>query len=132
MNLKKNVKNVNGVYATLNNVGGKTMEWNVYYYDYNSKEMHTFNVFEHYGFRKSVRNAVKESKSRDEFAEKLIKELFYYFCKKAEWEIIIAPWVGGDREKEAVKIDVYDQVMLNWDKFVDTAWYNRRELFTRR
>ena len=108
------------------------MEWNVYYYDINSSEMHTFNVFEHYGFRRDVRNAVKESKSRDEFAEKLIKELFYHFCKKSEWEILITPWVGGDREKEAVKIDVYDQVMLNWDKFVDTAWYNRRELFAKR
>lgn len=108
------------------------MEWNVYYHDINLHEMHTYNVFEHYGFRKSVRNAVKESKSRDEFAEKLIKELFYHFCKKAEWEIVIAPWVGVTREEEAVKIDVYDQVMLNYDQFVDTAWYNRRELFTRR
>lgn len=132
MNLKKNVKNVNGVYATLNNVGGKTMEWNVYYYDYNSKEMHTFNVFEHYGFRKSVRNAVKESKSRDEFAEKLIKELNYHFVEKSEWEIVIAPWTDEIQGEDIVKIDVYDQVMLNYDKFVDTAWYNRRELFVRK
>lgn len=108
------------------------MEWNVYYYDYNSKEMHTFNVFEHYGFRKSVRNAVKESKSRDGFAEKLIKELNYHFVEKSEWEIVIAPWTDEIQGEDIVKIDVYDQVMLNYDKFVDTAWYNRRELFTRR
>ena len=128
MNLKKNVKNVNGVYATLNNLGGKTMEWNVYYHNINVQEMHTCNIFDHLDFCKYVKKAAKEHKNKNEFAEQLRKELFYYFGSKAEWEIIITPWLGGNKEKESVKIDVYDQVMLNWDIFVNYVWENRKEL----
>ena len=104
------------------------MEWLVYYYNINAREMHTFNIFDHCGFCKDVKKAAKEYKDKDEFAEQLRRELFYYFGSKAEWEIIIAPWVGGDREKDSVKIDVYDQIMLNWDIFVDYVWKNKREL----
>lgn len=43
----------------------------------------------------------------------------YYFWSKCEWEIIICPWVG---KADDIKIDVYDQLMLNWDKFVDYVW----------
>ena len=30
-------------------------------------------------------------------------------------------WCGGNG-KEAVKIDIYRQVMMNWDKFIDYVW----------
>ena len=97
------------------------MKWNVFYYNINKKKIETFNIFEHSSFNKYIQQA-KKLKTKEEFSEQLKSELLYYFWSKAEWEVIITPWVGGDREKCAVKIDVYEQVMSNWDVFVDYVW----------
>jgi len=37
-----------------------------------------------------------------------------------------------DYEKHPLKIDVYEQVMNNWDVFIDYLWNNRKELKARR
>lgn len=107
---------------------GMTMKWNVYYHDINRRKMTTFNIFNHYGFRRAVKEAVKKYRKKDEFIEQLKRELMYFFWSKSEYEIIIAPWVGGDREKEAEKIDIYEQVMMNYDIFSEYIWKNRKEL----
>lgn len=109
-------------------IGDKIMKWYVFYYNINKKKVDTFNIFEHGSFIKYVQKAIEKYKVKDEFAKQLRSELMYYFWSKAEWEIIISPWVGGDREKDSVKIDVYDQVMLHWDVFADYVWNNREEL----
>ena len=102
------------------------MKWNVFYYNINKKKIETFNIFEHRSFLRYVEIA-KELKTKEEFVEQLKSELRYYFWAKAEYEVLITPWVGGDREKCAVKIDVYDQVMSNFEVFVDYVW-NCKEL----
>lgn len=104
------------------------MEWNVYYFDINKKKIEVFNIFDHCSFLKWIKKDLKNIKDKDEFAKALKSNLMYYYWAKAEWEVIIAPWVGGDRDKCAEKIDVYDQVMLNWDTFVDYVWCNKKEL----
>ena len=43
----------------------------------------------------------------------------YYMWSKSEYEIIVSPWVG---RAEDIKIDVYSQVHMNWDRFVDYVW----------
>lgn len=102
------------------------MTWNVYYHSFNQDKIKVYNIFNHGGFNKGVKEILDKCKTKEEFAEELCRELFYYFCSKAEWEIIIKPWCGGG-EYKGVKIDVYDQVMLNWDLFVDYCW-NFREV----
>lgn len=57
-----------------------------------------------------------------EFKEKLRKELMYWFWSKCEYEVVISPWVGRNKEEAEVKIDIHDQVMLNFDRFVDYCW----------
>lgn len=104
------------------------MKWNVYYYDINHKEISVFNIFDHWSFREYVKKAIKKYKNKEEFAEQLKSELCYYFWSKSEWEIIIAPWVGGDRVKDVIKVDVYSQVMNNWEIFFDYVWNNREEI----
>lgn len=101
------------------------LKWNVYYHAINGDRIQTFNVFDHSGFAKSVADAAKRHKDKDEFAEKLRRELFYYFGSKCEWEVLISPWVGG-RNTKPRKVDVYGQVMLNWDVFVDYVWEHRK------
>lgn len=104
------------------------MKWNVYYYNINKQKIETWNVFDHYRFVEYVKKHLKECKTKEEFAIELQCELRYYYWSKAEWEVIIAPWVGGDRKKDAEKIDIYDQVMLNWDLFLDYCWNNKEEI----
>lgn len=103
------------------------MKWNVYYYDINKRKIEIWNVFEHGSFVKYIKEHLKKYKTKEEFADKLKSELMYYYWSKSEWEIIISPWVGGDREKDSVKIDVYDQIMLNWELFVDYVWQIKHE-----
>lgn len=43
----------------------------------------------------------------------------YYMWSKCEYEIILSPWTG---RADDIKIDVYDQIMMNFDKFVDYVW----------
>lgn len=107
---------------------GMTMKWNVYYHDINRRKMTTFNIFNHYGFRRAVKEAIKKYRKKDEFIEQLRKELMYFFWSKSEYEIVITPWVGGDREKEAEKIDIYEQIMMNYDIFSEYVWKNRKKL----
>lgn len=104
------------------------MKWNVFYYNINKKKIEIFNIFEHGSFISYVKKAIKESKNKDEFAKQLRSELMYYFWSKAEWEIVISPWVGGDRKKDSIKIDVYDQVMNNFEAFVNYVWENKEKL----
>jgi len=61
----------------------------------------------------------KEYKIKEKFADRLDSVMRFYFWSKCEHEVIIAPWVGDAKE---IKIDVYDQLHMNWDKFVDYVW----------
>lgn len=102
------------------------MEWNVYYHNVNKDKIETYNILEHGSFIEDVLNDLNECRHKDDFAEfkrRLQRELRYYFWSKAQWEILLKPWVGS-RNKEEVKIDVYDQVMLNFDIFADYVWRN--------
>lgn len=101
--------------------------WNVYYHSINQKEIRLFNIFDHWRFKADVVDDLKKIRGKAEFSEALRKNLFYYFCSKCEWEVIVSPFVGGSN-KEAIKIDVYDQVRNNWEVFVDYVWTYRTEL----
>lgn len=96
------------------------MEWYVYYYNCNGKRIEKYNVFEHGSFKKEFDLLLELGLSKEEFSDKLKRILMYYFWSKCEWETVLKPWVGDDSVEE--KIDVFDQVMLNWDKFVDYCW----------
>ena len=100
--------------------------WNVFYYNINAKKIQTYNIFDHYSFTKYIKEHLQSCTTKEEFEDKIERELSYYFWSKSEWEILISPWIGD--EKAIVKIDVYDQVMNNWNIFVDYVWKNREEM----
>ena len=102
----------------------KDLKWYVYYHSINSQKIKTYNIFDHYGFVKDVEKYFKKYKNKEEFVDKLKSSLMYFFWSKSEWEIIISPWCGGRNTKE-VKIDVYDQVMNNWEVFADYVWNSK-------
>lgn len=103
------------------------MRWNVFYYDINAQKIRTFNIFDHGGFRKDVEKHLKKCANKDEFAEELKSSLMYFFWCKSEYEIIISPWCGGRNTKD-IKVDIYTQVMNNWDVFVDYVWNNKMKV----
>lgn len=51
----------------------------------------------------------------------------YYYWAKCEWEVIISPWIAQHNDNE-IKVDVYWQVMNNWDIFLDYVWNNKKKL----
>ena len=147
--------------------------WNVYYGNFNKREIQTFNIFDHVAFYESCVKAKKKFKEdREGFANEVRSSLQYYFWSKCEWEIVLTHWPDGelyqlqrdttlgilrelfdygdtyewmrperevtikvypkDYEKHPLKIDVYEQVMNNWDVFIDYLWNNRKELKARR
>lgn len=95
------------------------MEWYVYIYDINSRTMRKYNVLARR--EDAIRKFKKKSNSIEEFSKMLRSEMMYYYWSKAEWEIIISAWCGGDGSEEA-KIDVFDQLQMNWDAFVNYCW----------
>lgn len=100
------------------------MKWNVFYHNFNAKRIEPFDIFTHGRFRVDVFDDLKCSGTKDELADKLKHTLMYYFWCKSEYEILISPWCGSKTEKP-VKIDIYDQVMINWDMFVDYVWSHK-------
>lgn len=99
----------------------KELDWQVIYYDINARKIDTFNVFSHGSFASEIEKELNKSETKEEFAEKLRRSLQYYFWTKCEWEILISPWASGHAD-EAIKVDVYWQVMNNWQLFLDHVW----------
>ena len=128
------------------------MTWNVFCENINRKEIVKYNIFNHSGFANEVDELIKEDVTRDEFDEKLRMILFYYFGSKAEYEVVITSWVPHISKEEfdrlnieyekhnqqwgyypyalsiepdvGRKVDIYSQVMMNWEQFVEYVWNN--------
>ena len=130
------------------------LKWNVYRYDINSDQIYIFNIFDHGRFRQDVEKDLKSTSSKEQFSASLQSNLSYYYRHKAEHEIIISSWpsyitkeeydrVGRAFEQDfaksksqwispkgCIKIDIYDQIMLNYDYFLEYLWSckkNRKE-----
>ena len=104
------------------------LEWNVYVGNFNAKKIETHNVFRHTRFTEDCRAAAKKFKDdKAAFAEEVRHSLMYYYWSKCEWEVIISHWPPANGFDDS-KVDVYSQVMLNWDRFIDYLWENRKEL----
>lgn len=127
--------------------------WNVYRFSHSENTVKPFNVFEHGSLLESIEKWWKKPLSKEEFAEKLKGELFYYYCSRCEHEIIMthfpahitpkeldrliaennkyiaqkgkAPYAHTVDVEYEVKVDVYQQVMINWQHFLEYVWGER-------
>ena len=98
------------------------LEWNVIKYNINDKKLVKFNIFNHYRFYEDVKKLLKQYKNKNEFAEELKKDLMYYFWSKAEYGLL------SKDPNETEKIDIYDQIILNYDRFVNYILDNKNEV----
>lgn len=93
--------------------------WNVYYHNINTGKITTFDIFQHGRFKANVCKYLQECNIKEDFAEQVRKELFYYFGSKCEYEVLVCSWCGMSAEK---KVDIYSQVRLNYTVFIDYVW----------
>lgn len=99
------------------------LKFNIVYENWNNKELKSVNVFD-YEFMKTALDKIAKRKpdKRPDFEafNKEIKSLMmYHFWSKCEFEFIISSWPSGKWE---TKVDVYDQLKLNWDLFIKQCW----------
>lgn len=127
--------------------------WKVYIDDFNTREIKKHNVFDHGGFMKDLINIYNQYYDDfDRFSTAVRHSLMYHYWSKSEWEVIITSWppyVNGnevdrlteEKTKRIVKygnfvresvnldvekkIDVYNQILMNWDHFINYLWNNR-------
>ena len=94
------------------------MHWYVLMYNMNSKMINTYDVFDHSGFYNDVKKLLVSDLGVDDFKEKLRRSFQYWFWCRCEFEVLVCGWSPSHKDVEK-KIDIYEQVMLNWDVFVD-------------
>jgi len=97
----------------------ENLEWNVLMWDFNQDALITVDIVP---FFKNCLKSVKKNdrpKTKEEFNEFIKKEAKYYFWAKCEYEMIIHGW---PKQKNNEKVDVYNQLVLNWDVFIDNFW----------
>ena len=130
------------------------LEWFVYRHDINSRKIVKYNIFDHWRFEEDVKKDLKKCTTKEEFAEKLKSNLMYYFWSKCEHEVVISSFPVHIKKEElerlntdfkndtdkygrepysmwvspsiGKKIDIYGQVMLNFEVFVDYVWSQKR------
>ena len=100
------------------------LQWNVFYYDFNAKEIKVSNVFNHGRYEDEVKDLLHKCANMEEFSDKLKSITMYYFWCQCEWETVIRPRIG-DKEAE-IKVDVYWQLKNNWGRFVEYLWNRDR------
>ena len=104
------------------------LSWNVYYENFNQRKIETYNVLQHGGFVKDLKDFLKKHPNTDKesFAKCIKSNLMYYFWSRCEWEVLVCPLFSSNTREE--KIDVYDQISMNFDIFVDYCWNNKNEI----
>lgn len=85
--------------------------------DFNRKEFKPYDIMPY------LMECYKATKTKDrpkifaEFSEFVERKCLYMYWSRSQYELILAPLIG-DRDKEATKIDVYWQIMMNFDLVV--------------
>lgn len=133
--------------------------WNVF--NERNGEIFPINIFEYnYKFLEDLLVVKRKHKDNfEEFAEQVRKSLQYYYWSKSEYETVITSWPPYIESKEldrinqekaerlaqnmpfyreavnlnvGYKIDIYTQIMLNWDRFISYLWDNKQLITKKR
>ena len=101
----------------------KSLVWNVFRYDINKREIITYNIFNHGGFVEDIEKMRKNKITSVDFKDRLKQVLMYYFWAKCEYEVVISSFPPDENSKDE-KVDIYSQVMLNFDVFCYYVYSN--------
>ncbi|MBP5423889.1 MAG: hypothetical protein J6Y78_15755 [Paludibacteraceae bacterium] len=93
-------------------------EWYVYVENSNQKCIEKFNVFRSFNFLNGCKKTFKKFKEVEDIEKEIKSWAMYSFWSKCEYEIVLNSLFDSEKHKfKEEKIDVYDQLMLNWDSF---------------
>jgi hypothetical protein len=106
--------------------GFNSLTWKVKRHDCNSDKICDYDVLK---YREDfIKKLKKQCGTKEEFAEKMRREMMWMYWSRAEWELIIeidendrvwlSPWVGS-RNPNEVKIDVTDVADFDWHSFAE-------------
>jgi len=99
--------------------------WKVLLFDINSKKLEEYDVLKYR--EKLVKELKKKYNTKEEFADKLNRDLMYQYWSKCQYEMILyiengrvfaKPWVGV-RDLENYAVDITDRTDLNWPAFAE-------------
>lgn len=97
------------------------MKWEVFRYDINQRKIVHWDIFEHYSFINDCMVIYNELCSMKidflEFQKRVESKARWYFWCKSEHEILIRGWCGAKGDEE-IKVDIFEQLKLNWEAFI--------------
>ena len=104
----------------------KPLTWKVKNYLINKNEIWDYDVLEYR--EDQIKKLKKKCPTKEEFAEKMQREMMWQYWSRCEYEVIIevdddnhvwlSPWVGC-RNPKSVKIDVADDESFDWHNFAE-------------
>jgi len=110
----------------------KKLVWNVFHYSHKTHKIEPINLFDYNWvfLRDGLLYAKKHYKDDfNKFAEHIRLSLQHEYWSRCEYETIIT---GIFDDSGGYKMDVYTQVMLNWDRFIDYVWNNKKLITKKR
>lgn len=104
----------------------KKLEWNVILYEHD--KVRIYNVFNNAYFSEAVIDIMHTPNlNRNEISDLIKRKAQWQFWSRCEYEYIISSWPPYDEDK-GYKIDVFEQLTMNWDRFVDYILYSYGKL----
>jgi folate-binding Fe-S cluster repair protein YgfZ len=131
----------------------KELNYFVYRHNFNQHKIEKYNVLSKY-IVNEIKDRTKNITDKDEFSEEIRKIMLYHFWSKSEHEIILSSWPTYIKPEELSritrefhnyqkkfnkqpnvidvsltvreKVDIYSQLRLNWDIFINYLWENLR------
>ena len=119
------------------------LSWNVLLEDFNRKEIVLYDIFKGGHFETIAKGLKKKTSSKEEFAEEFRIKLMSRFWSRSEYEVVVTSWPPYIEKEELArlnqedvkyrtnvnlsvgrKIDIYDQLQMNWNQFIDYVWNN--------
>ena len=102
------------------------LSWKVFYHNFNARRIEEYNVLND-GFVNGLMERLPKKKSEvtyEVFKENLRSELMYKYWFKYEWKVVLSEFSPRKNGEEERKVDIYQQVMLNFEIFCKYAYDN--------
>lgn len=128
------------------------LSWNVLFEDFNRKEIVLYDIFKGGHFENVAKELKKKSGSKEEFVEEFRIKLMSRFWSRSEYEVIVTSWPPYIEKEELArlnveqeehfkkygaypyrhnvnlvvgeKIDIFKQLEMNWNQFIEYVWNN--------
>lgn len=128
------------------------LSWNVFRENINTKQIEIYDIFEGGYFEKVAKEIKNIANNKIDFADEFRTSLMSQFWCRSEYEVVITSWpprINADEFNKinyeqaeyynrykvypysyvvnptvAEKIDIFNQIELNWEHFIDYVWGN--------